>query len=131
MMPHSPVSRSRRKPPTPLSSFDPRFRELLLQGAKEVVEIPCASRSEAVRLRQRLNQYRFAAKQYFGEADHSAWEPLYRCIVQQKDTVLLLRPRDSEFDKALGLAGALPKAAAVLPDDFLTKIVAENGEAEK
>jgi len=121
-MPHFPNSRGRTKPPTPLSSFDPRLRELLLQGSTGVVEVPCASRGEAIRLRQRFNQFRFAAKQHWGaEAPHE-WEPLYRCIVQQDGAKLTLRPRDSEFDSALSGAGALGPTAPVLPPDFLDTI---------
>ena len=120
-MPHSPNRASRAKPPIPLSSFDPRFRNLLLEGAKAPLEVPCASRSEAVRLRQRLNQYRFACKQHFASEAHE-WEPLYRCIVQQNGNTLVLRPRDSEFDTALSAAGLSPQGAQILPADFLTNL---------
>ena len=123
-MPHSPNHKGRAKPPTPLSSFDPRFRDLLLDGAKAVIELPCNSRGEATRLRQRLNQYRFACKKHFGEADPHEWEPLYRCIVQQRAATLILRPRDSEFDSVLSRVG-MTAPAVQLPSDFLTNLLAE------
>ena len=115
----------RTRAPTPLSSFNPRFRELLLQGAVGEVKLTCASRSEATKLRQRLNQYRFAVKQHSPD-DTASWEPLYRCIVQQKHSILVLRPRDSEFETVLDRATMLflpspPARCLPTSSDSLTK----------
>lgn len=117
---------SRTRAPTPLSSFNPRFRELLLAGAVGEVKLTCSSRSEATKLRQRLNQYRFAVKQHSPD-DTASWEPLYRCIVQQKHSILVLRPRDSEFENVLDRATMLAPSITPsgLPPDFLDSLTKE------
>lgn len=127
MQPQTIKRRVRNAKPQPLSSFDPRLGDLLLKGAISVVEIPCADRSEATRLRQRLNQYRFAARAHFGDAERGEWEPLYRCIVQTRDSLVILRPRDSEFEAALDAARItkISPTAEEVPTTFLDDLAKE------
>lgn len=96
----------------PLESFDPRFRELLLKGAKERFEVPCETPHQAYRLQVLLCVYRSRMKERFPN-EPEKWQALYSCVVGQKNlgkdergrkrrsNVLCLYPRNTEFDQVL------------------------------
>jgi len=94
-------------PNLPLTAFDPRYKELLLRGSHEVIDIPCSSSREARALRHRLHTYRSRAKKHYGDAHREEWEPLYLCagtIIEELEpprTILRLSPRHAEFSHVL------------------------------
>lgn len=84
----------------PVSSFDPRYKELLLKGCHELVEVPCNSEKDAHRLQSLLCTFRARMKKHHGEEGRAHWEPLYGVIVTKSADLrsVVLRPRSSEFD---------------------------------
>jgi hypothetical protein len=94
----------RTYPKSPSTSYDPRYRELLLRGGLEVVEVPCEDYNQAVRLRYQMNAYRSRVK----EEGQEGWEALYRAIISVDDrgkgNILSIRPKGSEFDRVLSKA---------------------------
>lgn len=124
----------------PLSSFDPRYKQLLLRGAGERFEVPCSSLKEARALRARIHTFRSRAKKHFGDRQREEWEPLFQCIIFLREAPLRLifTPRSSEFDAALfsiPLSGkSAPPLAAPEPrserDSLLDELEAEQQEPE-
>lgn len=93
----------------PLESFDPRFKELLLRGARgEDFTIDCGTRSKAYRLQHMLNAYRARAKITFGDAKPDEWKPLFTCAIgllkgpTGQKTIVHIYSRHMEFDDVLG-----------------------------
>lgn len=85
----------------PLSSFDPRFRQLLLRGSQERFVLECETPSEANTLRANLHTFRAQTKKQRPD-DRSAWEPLYGCIISIEGAKLILKPRRSILDRIFG-----------------------------
>jgi hypothetical protein len=92
-----------RRENMPLSSFDPRYRVLLLDGAKAETRIPCADLKAARRMRALICSYRGRMKKHFGEKRAMEWEPLYQTIVSvdEDKNEVVLRPRSTEFESLL------------------------------
>lgn len=114
----------------PLESFDPRFKDILLRGARgEDFLIPCRSRAEAYRLQHMLNAYRQRAKQHFGDIQPDEWRPLFICaigIVQKNATYSVhIYSRHKEFEDVL--SSIAPSATTVLAHDPLDDIDGEGG----
>lgn len=107
-----------RPSPIPPSGYDPRFRELLIRGARERIEVVCEDAAQAAKLRKNLNSFRARCR-----SDQTAdWEHLYRAVLSVgKDAphVLIVRPRGDEFSSALAPLGLEvpepPEATAAAP----------------
>lgn len=87
----------------PLSSFDPRYKELILRGAMEEIEIPCKSQRAAHRLQGILCTFRARVRKHFGSDTieaRSQWEPLYGATIGKSDDGMSvrIRPKASELD---------------------------------
>lgn len=124
-----------RKNKLPLSSFDPRYRDLLLRGAKERFILPTPSLADARNLRARIHTYRSKA-QAEGVAD---WEQLYHCKILAYSAVpdakgnagrLEFVPRTEEFSDILSAAGVTTVAALPNSESLLAELEAEQGETE-
>lgn len=96
---------ARKNTVIPISSFDPRLKDLLLQGTTKRIELPCTSKRQRVTLRNQLMDYRAAARR---EGLEGA-EGLYRAKMSfgqpsedEKIWPLIIAPRGSEFDDVLG-----------------------------
>ena len=113
-------------PDQPISAYDPRFKEFLLRGAREEVRIPCDTEKQAYRLQARMCSFRARVKR----EKLDFWEQLYQCVVACEKNFVVLRPRRSEFDKALSqvahpisrslaidILGELEKETKEQPDD--------------
>lgn len=98
----------------PASSFGPELLALLKSGAESRVEIPFAKGKDAIRLRHRIHQLRAAMRR----DKHPDWEQVYRTQVllegphikpgvpdPNQPQVLVVSPRDSEFNEAIQRAG--------------------------
>lgn len=88
-----------------LASFDPRFADLLLRGAREAFTLQCESPAQAYRLQMRIQQFRSRSL----AASVAGADKLYDCIVSlnKKTAVLTFKPRRDEFGSVLdGLAPA-------------------------
>lgn len=112
----------------PLETYDPRFRDLLIKGSREVVEIPLDTQNKAYRLRLQLERFRHRVREYFGDSQPDMWKPLYSCFITYKDegfidgtrrkkpsTTVVLKPRDQEFGNALDIALSESPTAAPAP----------------
>lgn len=110
----------RLRNPRPISSYDARYRLLLLQGARERVELPATEYGKAVKLRQEMQNYRAEAKRYYGESAKDQWEPLYQSVVRMKPLegdkwIVYIEPRSAQFEgilPSLEEVGRLPTAHA-------------------
>lgn len=124
----------RKRPPLPLSSFDPRFRELLLRGAREAFLLPCTDSREATALRHRVQEYRSQCKK---QREAAEWEPLYQCIIRividdNGNTCLLFQPRSQEFDHLLsGLPIEQKPTASIETRSILDQMEAEQKEEKQ
>lgn len=87
----------------PLSSFDPRYKTLILQGCKERVEIRQTTRKDAARLRNLLTTFRARMMKEWKGKDESQWEPLYGAIIglSEDGYATVIRPRDQEAEHLL------------------------------
>lgn len=113
----------------PLSGFDPRFKDILLRGARERVEIPCDDATQRYALRNQLQAYRVRCKQ----EKVQDWETLYRAKISlpRNKMVLLVAPRGSEFDTALNrMSGGPPAEPKLEGSDVLDNLPlsSPNGE---
>ncbi len=114
----------------PLSSFDPRFRELLMRGAVKEFSITCETIREARAMRARIHTYRSQAKMHYGDAGRAEWEPLYLCrivLVKSPAIRLCFEPRQAEFDHLLSKVPdlATPSVAEEVSHDLLDKLESE------
>lgn len=111
----------------PLSAFDPRLREVILRGCKEVVEIPCDNPQKAQNFRNTLTSYRARVKlEHKDKPD--VWEPLYGTIISTKPgraSTVQLRPRLHEFDHLLDRLEISPEVGSELPSDPLAEFISE------
>lgn len=113
----------------PLESFDPRFKELLLRGARgEDFTIQCRTRAEAYRLQHMLNAYRARAKTTFGEAKPDEWKPLFICAIglekgsTGEKTIVHIYSRHKEFEDVLSsVKPGAPLTEPVLSSDPLAE----------
>lgn len=110
----------------PLESFDPRFEQLLLRGARgEDFVIPCESTSQATRLQHMLLSYRHRAKQQFGDEQREKWQPLFTAAIGlQKDaagkkTIVHIYSRHAEFGSVLNNIMPSSAVAPALDSDPL------------
>ncbi len=113
---------TRKNTVIPISSFDPRLKDLLLQGTTKRIEIPCTSSKQRISLRNQLMDYRAAARR----AGLPDAEKLYRAkmsLGEEKEGVfpLIIAPRGSEFNDILGgkaIESAVPvhQASDILAD---------------
>lgn len=87
----------------PLSSFDGRYKALILAGCKDRIEIKQTSRKDAQRLRNLLTTYRARMKDEWRGKDDSQWEPLYGAIigVSGDGYSTVIRPRAQEAEHLL------------------------------
>lgn len=87
----------------PISSFDPRYGELILRGAVERVEVKQTSRKDARRLANLLITFRARMKREYLGKDASKWEPYYGAIigVSEDGFSTVIRPRDQEAEHLL------------------------------
>lgn len=110
----------------PLESFDPRFKDILLRGARgEDFMIPCRTRAEAYRLQHMLNAYRQRAKVHFGEAQPDEWRPLFICAIgirkRGADYSVHIYSRHKEFEDVL--SNIQPSPDSTLAHDPLDDIL--------
>jgi hypothetical protein len=107
----------------PLSSVDPRYRDLLLRGSRERFLLTCESEKQATRFRQTLQAFRFRMKKHHGDtsAGRAEWEPLYGCIIRKDGCSLIFEPRFAEFDSVLG-GTPLPTAPRIDASDLLAEL---------
>lgn len=87
----------------PLSALDPRYKQILIRGSKEVFEIRCRDSSEAHRFQSALHSYRSRMKEEHKDQPEK-WVPLYGCMVTKKtkgSNILVLKPRHDEFENLL------------------------------
>lgn len=87
----------------PISSFDPRFRELLLKGAMEEIRLDFPTKKAAIAFQQRLQLYRATVRK---EGKPEEYEILYRCRTSRRDSgtmndpsTLYIRPNDIQFSQ--------------------------------
>lgn len=95
----------------PLTSFDPRYKDLMLRGAREEFTIPCESAAQAFRLQGSMQSFRARMKKHHGENGKAEWEPLYGCIISLRKSPpsLVLKPRTQMFSSILDkIAPAAP-----------------------
>lgn len=93
-----------RPPDLPLSSFDPRYKELLLRGAQKEFTLTFETLKEARGFRALIHTYRSRAKKHFGDAGREEWEPLYLCaiyLVKAPAIQLRFAPRHDQFSHIL------------------------------
>lgn len=104
----SPTRRKRRSllESYPLASFDPRYRDIWLRAATEVIPIEFASPNEAKAFQTRLQLYRAVAR----EAKLPEADLFYRAKTTRKGTLLLLGPSDARYDSLLSQLVAAPLA---------------------
>jgi len=83
----------------PLSTFDPRYKELILKGCVAHVQLKQESRKDAARLRNILTTFRARYKRVYLE-DTAKWEPLYGAIIGLSDDgySTVIRPRSLEAE---------------------------------
>lgn len=91
-----------RSSPLPLSSYDPRYRLLLLQGTVARFSLPAMEYGRAVKLRQQIQSYRSLAKR----ENAPDWEPLYQAMLRIErlpngEALLIIEPRAKQFDDVL------------------------------
>lgn len=107
----------------PIEAFDPRLKDLLLQGTTKRVIIPCTSASQRVAMRNQLFDYRARAR----EQKIADAEQLYRAKLtlgpvtgegEARRFPLIIAPRGSEFDDVLSKATS-EGAVAPLPETTL------------
>jgi len=111
----------------PIEAFDPRIKQLLLDGSIKRMEVPCTSSSQRTALRNQLFDYRARAR----EQKLEGAVQLYRAKVtfapvrgegEERVWPLIIAPRGSEFDDVLGQAHvqeAVPIVASGDPLDDL------------
>jgi hypothetical protein len=80
----------------PIESFDPRFRQVLLEGALKEIIIRFENPGAAKSFQTRLHLYRSQVK-HSGDTE---WSQLYRARTSRKNNILRVYPADSEFEKA-------------------------------
>lgn len=88
----------------PVSSFGSSLQDILRKAATTEVRLDCGSEALATRLMHRFHGFRAAAKR----EKHPDWQEFYRCGIHKdlKDkTILILNPRDSEFNQIFKDAG--------------------------
>lgn len=116
----------------PLSAFDPRLREVILKGGREVVEIQFPNPQKARNFRNILTSYRARAKLEFKDAGKpELWEPLYAAIISTKPgnpSCVQLRPRLNEFDEVFERLEINPDTSPQLDHDPLAEFVIRNEE---
>jgi hypothetical protein len=108
----------------PIESYDPRLKQLLLDGSVKRIEIPCESHSQRISLRNQLLNYRARAR----ELKMDGVAQLYRAKITASESrddapyLLVIAPRGSEFDSILDKASessAVPATAGGDPLDDL------------
>jgi hypothetical protein len=88
----------------PISSYDPRLKELLLRASREAVTILCTSAKQRTSLRNQLMNYRARAR----DEKLEFAEQLYRAKLSLGEKTpegkypLVVAPRGSEFNDILG-----------------------------
>lgn len=105
----------------PLTSFDPRYKDLLLKGCHERVEIPTNSEKDAHRLQSLLCTFRARAK----KENVEGWEALYGTIVTKTADLkgVLLRPRADELDTLI--SGEIKTSSPIEPEVLKNDPLAE------
>ena len=97
----------------PLTSYDPRFPELLLRGGRETFTIQCESGAQAYRLQMRIQQFR---KRAFDKKLEGS-ERFYDCVISLNRSagVLTFRPRTEEFGSVLDSVAPAPQPLSTDP----------------
>lgn len=87
----------------PLTAFDPKYYDIILEGTKRRVEIPQKSRKDANRLRHLLTTYRARYRREWQEKGDPRWEVLYGAIIGLSDDKMstVVRPRAEEASELL------------------------------
>jgi len=88
----------------PSSSFSPYLHALLREGSEREIPVKCDNAKEAIYLRHRLNTLRSVLR----KEDFPQWDEYCRagCYIDPKNpTVLVVKPRDSVFEKKIEDAG--------------------------
>lgn len=119
----------------PLESFDPRFEELLLRGARgEDFTIMCKSAAQAFRLQHMLHNYRHRAKKHYGDEQPERWKSLFAAAVgilkdeYGRKTIVHIYSRRNEFNDLLD--NIISPSALDLPEDPLDEFEPQNGKPE-
>lgn len=104
----------------PIDAYDPRFRELLVRGGKERIELQLESWKHVCSLYNQLQHFRARCR----NENHEGWQTLYRAkIVRDRDKKMLyVFPRGSEFGDALDNIEGAPVEAPKLPTDPLDEL---------
>lgn len=87
----------------PLTSYDSRYYDIIIEGTKREIEIPQQSRKDANRLRHLLTTYRARYKRHYEALGDARWEVLYNTTIGISDDGLAtrLRPKSQEADHLL------------------------------
>jgi hypothetical protein len=108
----------------PLESFDPRFEQMLLRGARgEDFTVRCKTSSEAHRLQHMLHSFRARAQKKFGDSAPEKWKPLYTAVVglmkdeNGKRTLVHIYSRHNEFDHILDAVMGRNDTPIITPDN--------------
>lgn len=120
----SPRGRSPRGPRATISSFDSRFKDLLLMGSLKPITLHFPDRASAEKFRVRLHTYRARARKELSPAEAT---PLERCKVAFRphpsgQATIILSPWDTEFSPIFEQAGLRRPSASTPPADLLADL---------
>jgi len=108
----------------PLTSFDPKYHEIIMRGTKETVEIPQSSKRDAKRLKHLLTMYRVRYRDHWKAKGSDRWEALYSAIITVTPDGMstLIKPRTEEAAHLLrGLELSTNPSDESLPVDPLAE----------
>lgn len=104
----------------PIDAYDPRFKELLIRGGKERIELQLKSWKEVCSLYNQLQHFRARCR----NENRDGWQTLYRAkVVRVRDkNMVTVFPRGSEFGNALDNIAGEAVEAPKLPVDPLDEL---------
>jgi hypothetical protein len=90
-----PSESKRKRMPLPSSAYDSRYKEVFLRGRREPFKISFPSVNEAIKFRQRAQQYRAAVAR---EGDKALAKILYETVLRLEGRELVVEPSDAQFE---------------------------------
>lgn len=107
----------RKRLPQPSSAYDTRYKEVFLRGRREPFKIEFDSVNEAIKFRQRAQQYRAAVQR---EGDKALAKILYETVLRLDGRTLIVEPNDAQFDSIFRAIGTsiqgLPETQLPTPE---------------
>lgn len=85
----------RRRSPIPSDAFDPRFKDVLLQGRLNGYSLAFETTNDAIVFRMRAQQYRKAVHREGKEPELA--KLLYQTTLRLEGSVLFVEPNDAKF----------------------------------